>query len=395
MNYQSSYDLSEAEKIQRLRLALTPHIGPQTFISLLKKYGTAEKAIEFLPQLFKKRGKPSQIPTTSMAEDQFSIHHKNHCHLWVYGDENYPRGFYRLPDPPPFISLRGVTNLLNQKSVAIIGARNSSLTGKKIAENISREIGQEGYVTLSGLARGIDFTVHTTTLATGTIGVIAGGIDQIYPPQHKKLYESMYEKGLVLAESSWGTAPQANLFPKRNRIISILSQGVVVIEAAQQSGSLITARCALDQGIDVFVVPGSPLDPRYVGSNRLIQQGAYLVQNTQDILDVFERTPLFLLQEKERKTFIPQHDESESTSYEPSFHPCAQHNQETVDLENTKESTSTIQIIFNLIDYTPIHVDDLIRSTSLESKDVNLALMTLELSGDIIRHPGNRVSRCP
>ena len=268
--------LSSDEKLARLRLIRTPNIGPITFRQLLGRYGSAVEAINALPELAKKGGrkKPLTAYAKSKAQAEIKALDKIGGHLLVCGDQSYPAALSHIEDAPPILMALGDISLLNKKTFAIVGARNASLVGLKIAGNAAAKLGKAGYVIASGLARGIDGAVHSASITTGTIAVVAGGIDVVYPREHQTLYEQIVEYGLVISEMPLGTQPIARHFPPRNRIISGLSIGVLIVEATDRSGSLITARMANEQGREIFAVPGSPLDPRAKGPNSLIRDGA-------------------------------------------------------------------------------------------------------------------------
>ena len=264
MSLSNPSPLSNAERIARIRLSRTENVGPITFKQLLQQFGSAAEAIKALPTLAKRGGRrrPLSVPAPSVIEREIADNEDYGAELLVYGDGTYPRQLEAIEDAPPILSILGNAHLLSERSVAIVGARNASLNGRRLAQKMAQELGEAGYVVTSGLARGIDGFAHTGALQTGTIAVIAGGIDVIYPNEHADLYRQIAEAGVIVAESPIGTTPQARHFPSRNRIISGLSLGVLVVEAAKRSGSLITARRALDQGREVFAIPGSPLDSR-------------------------------------------------------------------------------------------------------------------------------------
>jgi len=365
--------LRDQEKVARIRLYRSENVGPVTFYQLLNRYQTAERALSMLPELARRGGR--QIGLRICTEDQvrreMDLHHKFKAHMVVWGEPYYPCLLSKLGDAPAVLSMKGNAACLSQKGVAVVGARNCSLVGKKIALTLTQELGESRYIIVSGLARGIDTAAHQGSLTTGTVAVIAGGIDQIYPRENEKLYHQIVEQGLLIAESPFGMEPQASLFPRRNRIISGISLGVIIIEAALQSGSLITARYAAEQGKEVFVIPGSPLDPRYKGSNSLLKQGATLVTNAQDVLDELERPYVMPLEHTETPLAL---DEDQW---------------DFADQDAEKEGSQ----ILNLLSTTAIPLDELIRVCRLSSSQVLANLLQLELAGKIIRHPGNNISR--
>ena len=280
--------LPPAERFARLRLARTDRIGPVAFTQLLTRYGSAERALAALPDLARKSGAASVPPPAEAVERELATGQQIGARLVVLGDPDYPAMLEALDPPPPILWTRGRTELLNRPSVAVVGARIASAGGQRIARGLAQQLGQVGHVVVSGLARGIDAAAHEGALATGTVAVLGGGVDDIYPADHADLYARIADLGCVVSESPVGARAQARDFPRRNRIISGLSRGVVVVEAEIRSGSLITARLAAEQGRDVFAVPGSPLDPRARGPNELLRQGAVLCEGIEDIERAFD-----------------------------------------------------------------------------------------------------------
>lgn len=275
--------LDPAERFARLRLARTDRIGPVAFAQLIGRYGSALSALDALPNLVRKSGSASVPPPVETVEREIAAGDAIGARLLVLGDSDYPEMLAALDPPPPILWTRGRVDLLNQPSVAIVGARIASAGGQRIARGLAQQLGQAGHVVVSGMARGIDAAAHGGALATGTVAVLGGGVNDIYPSEHADLYARLTDQGCVVSESPVGARAQARDFPRRNRIISGLSRGVVVVEAEVRSGSLITARLAAEQGRDVFAVPGSPLDPRARGPNELLRQGAILCEGIEDI----------------------------------------------------------------------------------------------------------------
>lgn len=275
--------LDTAERFARLRLARTDRIGPVAFTQLIGRYGSALSALDALPALVRKSGAASVPPPVEAVEREIAAGDAIGARLLVLGDPDYPEMLAARDPPPPILWTRGRVDLLNQPSVAIVGARIASAGGQRIARGLAQQLGQAGHVVVSGMARGIDAAAHEGALATGTVAVLGGGVNDIYPSEHADLYARLTEQGCVVSESPVGARAQARDFPRRNRIISGLSRGVVVVEAEVRSGSLITARLAAEQGRDVFAVPGSPLDPRARGPNELLRQGAILCEGIEDI----------------------------------------------------------------------------------------------------------------
>lgn len=364
--------LSKAERLARLRLSLSQNVGPITFRQLIVWYGSGEKALAILPELAKRGGsiKRIRICTKDKAEDLIASVKAAGAFITILGDEVYPVPLAATEGPPPFMVAKGHKHLLEKKTIAIVGARNASANGQRFAREIAARLGEEGFVIASGLARGIDTHAHLGGLETGTIAVLGGGIDVYYPKENQSLQEKIAETGLLLSEHPLGTKPQAQHFPRRNRIISGLSVGVVVVEAALRSGSLITARLALEQGREVFAVPGHPMDPRAKGPNSLIRSSALLIESADDILEVLNsslKTPLS----------DPAMDMFEG-------------------LENPEETGSDIEAyrkqVRQMLGPAPTQIDDLIRTGSVPTAILFTILLELELAGLAKRHPGNKVS---
>ncbi|MDG1996822.1 MAG: DNA-processing protein DprA [Emcibacteraceae bacterium] len=366
--------LSNKEKIARLRLIRTENVGPVTFRQLINRYETAEQSIDILPELAKRGGRKKPLVACPMAKinKELDALEKSGGELIILGDTLYPIPLAATEDAPSVIMALGHTHLLNQTTFAVVGARNASAVGLKIANNFARKLGEEGYIIASGMARGIDAAAHQGAMETGTIAVLAGGADVIYPRENTETYHAIKETGLILSEMPFGTQPQARHFPRRNRIISGLSLGVLVVEATHKSGTLITARLASEQGREVFAIPGSPLDPRSKGPNSLIRQGAQLTESVDDIIEV-----LTLM--SERQISEPQIDLFTAPAYT--------HENES-DLE---KATAKIK---EKMSHTATSIDELIRLTNLTPSMVQTVLLDLELAGEITRHAGNRVSFC-
>ncbi|MGL5446216.1 MAG: DNA-processing protein DprA, partial [Rhabdaerophilum sp.] len=276
--------LDDRQRFDWLRLARTEGVGPMTFRGLINRFGGARAALEALPALSAKRGRPVTLPSESEIEAEFRRAETIGAQLVGYGEADYPRLLREIDAPPPVLAVRGNAACLDKPMIGIVGSRNASALGRKIAGALAADLAAAGYVIVSGLARGIDAEAHRASLATGTIGVLAGGLDRPYPPEHADLADQICENGLIVSERPFGLAPRGRDFPRRNRVISGLSLGVIVVEAARRSGSLITARMANEQGREVFAVPGSPLDPRAEGTNDLIREGAMLIANARDVI---------------------------------------------------------------------------------------------------------------
>lgn len=363
--------LSDTERFDRLALARTEGVGPITFRQLLSRYGTAKEALRALPDLARKGGrvKPLTTPPRAALDEERRALDKSGGRYLFWGEADYPEALAAIEDAPPVLAVLGHASLLHKPVLGIVGARSASLSGRKMAERLGRDLGAAGYVIASGLARGIDAAAHAAALGTGTIGVLAGGVDVVYPEENRALYDKIAESGCLVSDQPMGMEPRAQLFPRRNRIISGLSLGVVVVEAAMKSGSLITARLALEQGREVFAVPGSPLDPRAAGPNDLIRQGAILTEKAEDIVGAL-RQPLRTLAEPPAAPFrtdLPPPEEDQ--------------------IEAGRE-----KIIENL-STCPVSVDELARLCQLSLPVVMTVLLELELAGRLDRQPGGKVAR--
>jgi len=364
--------LTDDERLDWLRLIRSQNVGPRTFRALIDHYGNVRDALAALPQLARRGGAsaPGRIWTRAEAEREMAAAQSADVTFVALGEPDYPLRLAMIDDAPPLIALRGELAALARPTVAIVGARNASAAGIKFAERLARELGEAGLVVASGLARGIDAAAHRGSLTTGTVAAIAGGHNSIYPPEHAALADAIAENGVVLSEMPLDHEPRARDFPRRNRLISGLAAGVVVIEAAQRSGSLITARMALEQGREVFAVPGSPLDPRCEGSNNLLKQGAAPVTEAGDVVAALQ--PIF---EQPLQLREPDHPITPSEP-KPSREPG--------DAERDR--------LVALLGPTPVGIDDLIRLSRLPPAIVRTVLLELELAGRLERHGGGQVS---
>lgn len=366
--------LTDAERLDWLQLSRTENVGPVTFFRLLQRYGGAGAALDALPELARRggRARPLKAADRKDVAGELADLARWGGRLVAASEPDYPAALSQIEDAPPLIAVKGHLALArDRRCVALVGARNASLSGRKIARQMAAELGAAGFAVVSGLARGIDAAAHEATLGTGTIAVLAGGVDVVYPRENERLYAEIAERGLLLAESPMGTQPQARHFPRRNRIISGLSQGVVVVEAAWKSGSLITADYAADQGREVMAVPGSPLDPRCKGSNHLLRNGAHLVENAGDVAAALDSLGGKRLAEGQLDLF-----DAAPPAPEP-------------DAASLKEAR---QALLDALSPTPMAVDELIRGCHLSAPVVLTVLLELELAGRLERHPGNRVS---
>ena len=379
MSSRSNQPLTETERIDWVRLIRSEHVGPVTFRRLLQRYRTAAAALAALPQLARQGGRGGvRIPSAADAADELARLARAGGRLLLSADADYPPLLRTLEDAPPALGLIGDGALLVRGAVAIVGSRNASLNGLRFAQQLARDLGAAGFVVVSGLARGIDAAAHQGALASGTVAVLAGGVDVIYPPGNTELYHAIGAKGAIVAEMPAGMPPQARHFPRRNRLISGLSVGVVVIEANLHSGSLITARCALDQGREVFAVPGSPLDPRARGCNDLIRQGAVLTESVDDVLAVL--APPGVTVRPAGTPAAPVAVATDSACEPPlATGPAA-------------DGDAARAAILALLSPVPVAVDELVRRCGLPAATVHTALLEWELAGRLDRHPGNRVA---
>lgn len=358
------------ELIDRLRLVRSSGIGPVTYRQLIARFGSASAALAAVPDLAARGGgRPPRLASREDAEREIGRVEALGGRYLLLGQGLYPRLLAELDDAPPVLIAKGDVRLLDRQLVAMVGARNASAAACRFARTLAHDLGVQGAVVVSGLARGIDSAAHDGALETGTIGVIAGGIDVVYPPENEARQRALFERGLVLAEMPPGTEPRARHFPYRNRIIAGLSLGTVVVEAAPRSGSLITARLAAEAGRDVMAVPGSPLDPRAQGCNGLIRDGATLVQNAADVMEAIGPGESRLL--------------SPRSTYEPASP------------EAVNDDDSVLGRIEDLLGPSPVPVDDVIRLSGASSGAVQMALLELDLAGRLDRHAGNRVSLRP
>ena len=366
--------LTDRQRLAWLRLIRSDNVGPATFRDLINHFGSAEMALEALPELSRRGGstRPVRVAPREEALAELDFAQRFGAKFIGIGEPDYPSALRQVEGAPPLIAIKGKASILRQPSIAMVGARNCSVSGAKFAAMLAREIGRAGYSVVSGFARGVDSAAHRASLGTGTIAVLAGGLDKPYPPENEPLLaEFEASSGLLLSEMPFGWEPRAKDFPRRNRLIAGIGLGLVVIEAAARSGSLITARYAGNFGRLVFAVPGSPLDPRSEGANGLIKDGATLITGAADVIEAMApltRMDLFSPQqisepiiEDEREMAIP-----------PS--------------ENDRDA------IVTALGPSPIEIDELIRHTGFPAQSVYLVLLELDLAGRLYRHPGGLIS---
>ena len=360
--------LTGGERADWLRLSRTRGIGPITFFHLLERYGVAKAVLDDLPSLSKKAGGKSEIrpPSADDIAREIAATQKLGATLLAACEPDYSPSLAAIDAPPPVIAIRGNRALLGRPSIAMVGARDASAAGRRMARDLARDLGAAGYVVVSGMARGVDGEAHAAAMETGTVAAIAGGIDQIYPPQHDQLYALLAERGCLVSESPLGYVAQARDFPKRNRVISGLSLATIVVEAAERSGSLITARFALEQGREVMAVPGSPLDPRCRGANRLIKQGAVLIESADDVLQAMQGIS------------APTFDEPFSDRF---------------DARDRDIPPALLRAVHEALSPTPMRIEEIVRAVDAPHRLVLAALAELELAGHAVTHVGGTASR--
>ena len=361
-------DITDADRIDRLRLIRSDNVGPRTFNSLIAHFGNARAALERLPDLARRGGaaRSGRICSEEQARTEIAASQRIGVTLVAPGEAAYPTRLATLDDAPPLLGVRGAADVPARPMIAIVGSRNASGAGLKFASQLARDLGDAGFIVISGLARGIDQAAHRATIESGTVAVLAGGHDRIYPPEHGDLLAALLAHGGAMSEMPLGHVPRAHDFPRRNRLISGASLGVVVIEAAHRSGSLITARMAAEQGREVFAVPGSPLDPRTAGTNDLIKQGAALVTEASDVISAIQ--PILA---------------------RPMVLEAREEDNEPLDFEIDADVRGRIVA---LLGPSPISLDDLIRMSGLSPTLVRTVLLELELAGRLERHGGGLVS---
>lgn len=366
-------ELTPSQRLAWLRLIRTDNVGPQTFRQLINREGSAEAALAALPALLHRIGTRARIPSAMEAEDEIAAAEKLGGRIVGSGEPDYPPLLRYISGAPPMLTIAGGENLEWRRTVAIVGARNASTAGQKFARQLAADLGEARYTIVSGLARGIDAAAHAAALGTGTVAVLAGGLDQIYPGENVPLAQDIVAHGgALLTEMPIGWEPRARDFPRRNRLVSGLSLGTVVVEAAKRSGSLITARLALEQNREVFAVPGSPLDPRAEGGNALIQQGAKLTTSAADIIETLREA-----------------DPARTSLLEPDWLPDADV------IDPAPPSTDERARLVEALSVTPVPVDDVIKTTGIAIGRVQTLLLELDLEGRIEWSSGQLVALRP
>jgi DNA processing protein len=358
---------ADEDRIARLRLIRSENIGPVTYFQLLSRFGSASAALAAIPDLAARGGgRAPRLASRASAEREIEeVARLGARHLFL-GQGLYPPLLAEIETAPPALVVMGHLSLLDRTAVAVVGARNASAAACRFARHLAAGLGEAGAVVVSGLARGIDSAAHDGSLETGTIAVVAGGIDIFYPPENEARQRAIAERGLLVSEQPPGTEPRARHFPSRNRIIAGLAHGTVVVEAAPRSGSLITARCAAEYGREVMAVPGSPLDPRAQGCNQLIREGATLVQNAADAMEAIDPMRMRPFRQPDRPYAAPE-----------------------LSVEADEHARRSVAALLN---GTPVPVDEIVRQSAFPPAVVQTVLLELELAGRIERHAGGRVS---
>lgn len=365
---------SDRTRLAWLRLIRSDNVGPVTFRQLINRFGSAEAALDALPRLSARssRGRPIVPRSQAQAEDELAALDALGGRMLALGEPGYPPLLRHIAAPPPLLAVLGGCDMSTDRTIALVGARNASAAGRKMAERLAGGLGDAGYLVVSGLARGIDTAAHRAALGSGTIAVLAGGLDRIYPDENLGLAQEIVARGgALISEMPLGWTPRAQDFPRRNRLVSGLSLGVVVVEAAKRSGSLITARLALEQDREVFAVPGSPVDPRAEGCNHLIRQGAALVTSADDVIEGLgngrPRLDLFA---------------DIADPFEPAAPGMV-----------TEPDDGDRETVWGALGAAPIAIDDLIRLTGLSASIVQGILLEFDLDGRLDWAGGQMVSR--
>lgn len=367
--------LTDAQRLAWLRLIRSENVGPTTFRALVNHFGSASAALEALPELARRGGaRRIKIASTAEAEREMEKAARAGVRFVALGEADYPRDLAVVDAPPPLIAVKGPTDGLRRRAVAIVGSRNASTAGRLMAERLARGIGEAGLVVVSGLARGIDAAAHAAVVDLGTTAVLAGGLDQIYPPEHTGLLDRIVDGGgAAVSEMPMGWVARPHDFPRRNRLISGMSLAVVIVEAARRSGSLHTARFAAEQGRVVMAVPGSPLDPRAEGCNDLIREGAILTRSAGDVIEAV--APLI--------------------DREPAPTPMEEPERPPGPDAMDRIADDSRALVVQALGPTPTPIDEIVRHTSLPSAVVLVVLLELEVAGRLERHGGGRVSMIP
>ncbi|GAA6212256.1 DNA-processing protein DprA [Hyphomicrobiales bacterium 4NK60-0047b] len=372
--------LSGQQRVDWLRLIRSPNIGPITFRDLINHFGSASVALSALEGR-KFNGKHFQISSKDAALREIEMAEKFNASIVALGEKTYPKWLQSIDSAPPLLYIKGHSELGCRPSVGIVGSRNASGAGLKFAAQLARDLNEQGFVITSGLARGIDAAAHSASLYHGTIAVLGGGLDHIYPAQNEEIYHRVASEGLLVSERPLGVYAKAKDFPRRNRLISGISHGTIIVEAAVRSGSLTTARFASEQGREVFAVPGHPLDPRANGTNRLIQDGATLITNAQDVIDALQPQIKSEASDLKLQGFREDFERDDTTL--SSSTTLTDYESGTVDLK---------QSVLEILGTTPIERDVLVRLLKCTAKELQIVLLELDLEGCIEHHGQQKLS---
>ncbi|MEL6219357.1 MAG: DNA-processing protein DprA [Pseudomonadota bacterium] len=374
--------LREEERFARLRLARSRNVGPRTYLHLIRRFGTGLRALEALPELATRGGSASyELRPEAAVAQEMDAAERIGARLAILGEDAYPRQLATIDTPPPVLWILGDGEAFAQPSIGIVGARNASAMGLRTARQIARGLARAGRIVVSGLARGIDAAAHEAALENGTIAVLAGGLDRVYPPENEGLAARIAEgPGALVTECPMGVEPTARHFPKRNRLVAGLSAGVLLIEAASRSGSLITARYALEQGREVMACPGAPEDPRAAGCNAMIRDGAALVRSAQDVLDALAMPAQLGFAEGGAEFHFDAFDDADDYEAMDDFDP-----------DGRDTDIALAEQVVRLIGTAPIEIDEVARACGTRPSELSLVLLELELAGRIEQLPGGRV----
>ena len=396
--------LSDAELFDWLRLVRSENVGPRTFRALLDRYGGARAALEALPELARRAGarRPITLATQEQIERELATGRRLGVRFVAINEPDYPPLLREIDSAPPLLACRGRSEALQQPMAAIVGSRNASAAGLAFADRLARGLGRAGYVVVSGLARGIDLRAHVASLETGTIGVLAGGHARIYPPEAVPIAPRIAEHGALVSEMPLEWEPRGRDFPRRNRIVSGLALGVVIVEAARGSGSLITARFALDQNREVFAVPGSPLDPGAEGANDLLREGAKICARVDDVLSVLDpvraQDPFAIFREDAPDASEPLWGELPLLGVDPEMAPRARPAQALDEAGGEVFGLSegdAVAEVARLLGPSPISIDELAAVSGLPLRQVRASVMMLDIAGRIEHSGGDRVALLP
>jgi DNA processing protein len=392
--------LTDAQRLEWLRLIRCENIGPRTFRVLIDRYGSAARALSALPALARRGGaaRPIRVASRDEAEREMAAMARIGAALVAFGEPEYPGSLAAIDSAPPLLAIRGRPEVLQRPMVAIVGSRNASAAGLTMTDRLARGLAAAGLIVVSGLARGIDARAHQASLETGTVAVLPGGLDRIYPPEHGPLLERIIATGAALSEMPMGWEPRGKDFPRRNRLVAGLALGTLVVEAARRSGSLITARFANEQGREVFAVPGSPLDPRAEGTNDLLRQGATFGMGAEDIIDALQPLiaggiPIARARPGAAVAGVASGKTDGLAGADADENESSVSDAEAALGDADGVEPDALERIAGLIGPSPIGIDDIARAMQSPIRAVQQAILELELAGRLVRHAGNLVSR--